>query len=520
VACAVLFATCGTIPDAVAETRTVRSGDNLQAVINAAMPGDVILLEAGATFRGNFTLPVKGGTAHITIRSAAPDTDLPAAGVRISPAYASRLPKLQSPNTAPAIRAAAGAHHWRLLFLELAANQFGAGEILRIGEGSSEQSQLSQVPYEIDVDRVYIHGDPVLGQKRGIALNGRSVTIRNSYISDIKYAAQDAQAIGGWNGPGPYLIENNYLEASGENFLLGGADPSIPNLVAEDIVFRSNHVTKPLAWRSQGWQVKNLFELKNARRVLIEYNVFENNWQQAQAGYAILLTPRNQDGGCPWCVVEAITFQYNIVRNVAGAFNLTGYDWPNVSAQTRQVWIRQNLFYGVSRSLGGTGWFMLIGDEPRDIIVDHNTIDHDGTTVVYAHGGTATAPEQMYGFQFTNNAQRHSSYGINGANVSFGSGVLAAYFPQSLVRGNWLSGGPASSYPSGNLFSGAFGDAFVNAAAGDYRLAAGSLLAGAATDGTNIGVDLAALQAGTSSVLAGLPLARPTPPARLRVIVR
>jgi hypothetical protein len=313
------------------------------------------------------------------------------------------------------------------------------------------------------------------------------------------------------------VIENNYLEASGENFLLGGADPSIPNLVTEDVVFRRNHVSKPLAWRSQSWQVKNLFELKNARRVLIEYNVFENNWQQAQAGYAILFTPRNQDGGCPWCVVEDVTFQHNIVRNVAAVFNVMGYDWPNVSAQTRNVRIQQNLFYGVSRAFGGTGWFMLIGDEPRDIIVDHNTIDHDGSAVLYAHGGTATAPEQILGFQFTNNAVRHNSYGINGADSAFGNGVLAAYFPGSTVRGNWLSGGSASRYPAGNLFAGAFGDAFVNAAAADYRVAPGSILAGAATDGSAIGADIASVLTGTEGVVEGVSIKCPTAPGNLRI---
>ena len=59
----------------------------------------------------------------------------------------------------------------------------------------------------------------------------------------------DTQAIGGWNGPGPYLIENNYLEAAGENVMFGGADPTIPNLVPSDITLRLNHLIKPRSWQ-------------------------------------------------------------------------------------------------------------------------------------------------------------------------------------------------------------------------------------------------------------------------------
>ena len=84
------------------------------------------------------------------------------------------------------------------------------------------------------------------------------------------------------------------------------------------------------------WQVKNIFELKNARRVRVEYNLFENNWQAAQPGYAVVFTPRNQDGGCPLCVVESVDFTHNIVRNVAAGVNILGYDTNNSSRQTKR----------------------------------------------------------------------------------------------------------------------------------------------------------------------------------------
>ena len=84
-----------------------------------------------------------------------------------------------------------------------------------------------------------VRGDPAKGQKRGIALNSASTTIRNSYIGDIKAVGQESQAIAGWNGPGPYTIENNFLEAAGVNILFGGADPAIPDLVPSDITIRA-----------------------------------------------------------------------------------------------------------------------------------------------------------------------------------------------------------------------------------------------------------------------------------------
>ncbi len=596
-----------------ASTIQVNAGGDLQAAINAAQPGDTISLATGATFVGNFVLPVKTGTAFITIRTAA-RAGLPDASTRVSPSHAPFLAKIRSNNSAAAIRTAPGAHHWRLELLEFPSTFEGYGDILQLGDGSSAQNQLWQVPYALELDRLYIHGDAVMGQKRGVALNAADVMIRNCYISEIKAVGFDAQAIGGWNGPGPFLIENNYLEASGENLLLGGSDPGIPNLVSENVTFRHNYVSRPMSWRdpvlptppnvsaaatvggslpagqysyrvvargrsgggtvvrstatadvrasvaggstasvrirwdavpdasvylvygrtagggtqwwtttgtaftdtgSAGsggaapgtpgdqWLVKNLFELKNARNVVVESNIFENNWAHGQVGYAILLTPRNQDGGCSWCVVENVTFQSNVVRNVGGGINILGYDYVNPSRQTANIRITNNLFYQINQSYGGSAWFLLVGDEPRNVVVDHNTVDAQGSAAVYVYGGSATAPRKVLGFQFTNNAIRHNDYGINGADSAFGTSTLTSFFPDSIVRGNWLQGGDSARYPGGNHFNGLFEAAFVNVAAGDYAAASGGILEGRATDGSNIGANIAALVTATKSVFNG-----------------
>jgi hypothetical protein len=440
----------------------VRAGEDLQTALNAARAGDEIRLERGATFTGNFVLPVFDGDAPVMVRTDLSAAELLPPDQRVTPAAAASFARIVSPNGSAALQTAPAARHWRLAFLEFPATRNGSGDIIQIGDGSSAQSQLSQVPSDITLDHLYVHGDPQKGQKRGIALNGASVTIRDCHVSDIKAVGADAQAIAGWNGPGPYVIENNYLEAGGEVFLLGGADPGIRDLVPSDVTIRHNQFSRPLEWRGSRWQVKNILELKNARRVVVEANLLENNWQAAQPGYAVLFTPRNQDGACPWCVVESVNFTHNVVRNVAAGINLSGHDSPNQSRQTNGIRIEGNLFDGVTTKMGGNGWGMLIGDGPRDVTVAGNTWQFDGTTLVYAYG----AP-RIDGFRFVNNAAPHGQYGINGADASTGTLTFERFFNAPVVAGNWLSGGPGGRYPTGNRFDAPFDPANAKGAGVD-----------------------------------------------------
>ena len=226
----------------------VSEGEDLQAAIDAARPGDTILLAPGARFVGNFVLPaISDGESFITLRTDG--SDLPPPGVRTGPFYAGRLAILQSPNADATLRTLPGAHHWRLENLEFRANHDGFGNIIDLGAGAPVQTSRADVPHTLILDRLYITGHLEVGQKRAIALNSASTEIRNSYIAGIRGVGMDTQAIAGWNGPGPYLIENNYLEAAGENVMFGGADPAIRDLVPENITIRRNVLAKPVAWR-------------------------------------------------------------------------------------------------------------------------------------------------------------------------------------------------------------------------------------------------------------------------------
>ena len=49
----------------------VQAGDDLQQALDAAQPGDEVLLTPGATYTGNFVLPKKAGDEPIVVRPAA-----------------------------------------------------------------------------------------------------------------------------------------------------------------------------------------------------------------------------------------------------------------------------------------------------------------------------------------------------------------------------------------------------------------------------------------------------------------
>jgi hypothetical protein len=477
-------------PPSAGSTITVPEGGDLQAAIDGAQPGDTILLVPGATYPGSFVLQAKGGSDFITIRSAAADSSLPPDGTRLTPSSVSQLPRVQGGVAGmPAFTTALGAHHYRLLFLEVVST-YAANDLIELGDGSNAQDTLSAVAHDLIVDRCYIHGDAATGQKRGIALNSASTSIVNSYISDIKSSESDAQAIAGWNGPGPFTITNNYLEASGENVLFGGGDPSIANLVPSDIILRQNHITKQISWMAEGWTVKNLIELKNAQRVTIDGNLIENNWAAAQMGYAFMWTPRNQDGTAPWSNVQQITFTNNLVRHVAAAFDLLGTDYSETSGTMNGITVRNNLFVDISAAnYGGMGWLVLTTGG-SGIVFDHNTVFTDGTSAVFADGNPVS------GFTFTNNIVPDNSWAVMGTGSSPGNGTIADYYPGSTFLRNVFIGGTSTTYPADNFYPPTI-DAvvFVDVVNGNYDLASGSPFRLAATDGTAIGCDLAAINA-------------------------
>lgn len=455
----------------------VKQGGDFQAAINRAKPGDTISLQAGATFKGAFKLPNKPNSEFITIRTSAADDRLPSSDTRIDPKkYADVLPKIVSNvKGEPAISAADGAHHYRFVGIEFGATIEGLYNIIQIG--TTEEKRVEDLPHHIEFDRVYVHGSPTEGQRRGIAANGKFIKIVNSYISDIKRKGEESQAIAAWGTDGPIEIVNNYLEGAGENVLFGGAESAL-ELTPTDCIVRSNHLNKPLNWREEGWLVKNLFEIKDGKRISVEYNLLTGNWGMGQNGTAVLFTVRTDSG--KEAAIEDVEFSNNIVNGSGSAINISGGE----ARGGRRLTIRNNLFADINgKRWNGEGHFMIATDWDT-LVIENNTIINSGN-ITNAYGNP------VRGLVFRNNVAFENAYGFMGDSTSPGNKTIDKFFPRGDVSFNAIVGGAAANYRGKNLYPSSVSQlGFTNAENGDYSLRSDSPLRAKGFGGKSIGADL------------------------------
>ncbi|HXG68508.1 MAG TPA: hypothetical protein VNO70_25660, partial [Blastocatellia bacterium] len=455
----------------------------------------------------------------IFIRSSSPVFDAGGAvppGKRVSPAYASEMVTLRA-NTGGStsvirtefVDGSKGASFYRVIGIRATVTNTLSAVLtapIRLGDVSAAQNQLAEIASDLIIDRCYIHGSPLAHVTRGVYINSARTAVIDSHIEEIHGVGQDTQAIISINTPGPLKIVNNYMEAAGENYLSGGADPAVQGLVTEDIEFRRNYMTKKLRWKSAiipapagvvataqaggaleadktytykvvalgpvgattavgdpsaaaqatttatdrqveislsrvqyptdernatsyriyvsadggatwlgyfthipadpsaathtvihdgaqtltsgspaavgtRWTVKNVFELKYGRRVLVEANILEYSWKPDQDGYGFLIKTANQDGGVNgnWAVTEDVTIRHNKVIHVGIGIAISHKATPDLLDGTKRVRVENNLFYDISTdwtatSTPATASCIAIGGAPPDVQFIHNTI--------------------------------------------------------------------------------------------------------------------------------------------------
>jgi len=229
--------------------------------------------------------------------------------------------------------------------------------------------------------------------------------------------------------------------------------------------------------------VKILFELKNARRVWVDGNVFEYNWQHPGYGFGITFTVRNEEGRSPWAVIEDVTFTNNIVRHSPSAVNIMGFDDRHPpSEQGKRILIRNNIFDDINGPRwGGKGRLFQLLRGTKDIVIEHNTAFHTGH-ILMAEG------DPHEGFIYRSNIAPHND-GMEGAGTGDGNSTLERHFPGAIVIHNVIIGGDPQRYPDGNFFPESVQAVpFANWSEGDYQL----IPSGAATQEVP-GVDAKAL---------------------------
>ena len=541
------------VTPAPGSTITVNAGADLQSALDSANCGDTIQLQAGGTFTGIFTFPAKSCDDNhwIIVRTSADDSLLPPEGSRLTPCYAgvSSLPGRPAFNctstnnvTAKVVMAttgegpiifASGANYYRLIGLE----------ITRLG-GTGFVDALASVANggtasNIIFDRVWMHGTAHDDTNRGLWLQGGTyLSAIDSFYTDfhcvsIAGACTDAQAIaGGLGSPpmGPYKITDNFLEASGENILFGGGSATG---TPADIQISQNHMFKPLTWMKgqpgyvggkdgNPFIVKNLFELKNAQRVLLEGNILENSWGGfSQVGFAILLTPKNQSGHlCPICQVTDVTIRDNSIHHVgaglqiANALDGTG---PGVGPPLdgQRYSIHDIVIDDIDgEKYNGPGEFAQVSVSPGAPVLQNVTLNHV-TAFPASHlfiiGDYLGTTSQMKNFVFTNSIVNAGLYPIwstggDATNCAYHDLPLATFkgcFTGSTFLNNVIiaapSNEPAIAWPAGNLFpASAAAVEFVNyngGDGGDYQLQPSSCYKEKGTDGSDLGANIAALNA-------------------------
>ncbi len=305
----------------------VHAGGNLQTVLNGVHCGDEVVIDAGALFSGNFLAPlIDCSKTPVLVRSASMASLR--AGVQVLQSQAGLMPMLSSPNDLSVLLFADGASGWYFAGINftVATGVQGLWNLITLSDGAAAVSQL---PSNVTFDRVLVHGNDQMCV-RGFLADAVNFALINSQVYDFVDTVQDTQAVLAYNSPGPFLIANNYLEATGENIMFGGGGtPTIAGNIPSDITVRLNNLNKLAAWYHQPapcggtgqaacYDVKNNFECKDCQRVLVDSNIMSHAVVQGQGECAIL----NIFSGF---YAFDVTFSNNLCQFAGGGFSINGF---------------------------------------------------------------------------------------------------------------------------------------------------------------------------------------------------
>lgn len=427
---------------------TVTVTSNLQMALDAAHAGDVLCLSG--VFAGSYTLPARADSGWVVVRSL---TSPVPPGTRVRPSHALQLSQLYTTagGGAATLAAARGARGWYVRELELTIGTgvtATLGTIVHLPRGASE----------IVFDRVLIRAGAAQNVQRCVALNSASTAIVHSWLDECHAKGFDSQAIVSWESDGPVLLDDNTLAGAGENLMLGGADPATPGVVPQDWTITRNHIWTPVEWKGR-WTKKNLFETKNARRILVEGNVLDGSWTDGQVGYAFVLKTANQSGACTWCSLNDVVIRRNLIVRAAGVFGITGREGSNtyrLDSLSRRLVIAENFADSIGLApYTGAQQLVAVMQGVADMTITGNTLGGTGITndLMVATPPTTAAVR----LTFTRNVLTRGQYPLHGC-----GGPILGCLPGAVFSANVFAG-PTFAAPAGITTAPTLADAITRA---------------------------------------------------------
>jgi len=519
-----------TMPTVTGNTYTVATCADIQTHLNSAAAANVNLTHAinippTLSCTQNYVLPSHtGGTGWILIRTSS-FANLPSEGTRASTANSSLMPILKynfGNGDEGVFEAKTGAQRYRFIGLDIQGNAAIAPNYSLIVTGYGNFNALN-TGYII-IDRCLLRDtDPNHATLRGVMMNAElgNTAIIDSYVTGIKDVGRtsDSQAVLITANPGPILIRNNFLRASGENIMTGGGGTPSSSVIPTNLTIQRNTIDKDPTWCcTLQWLQKTLLELKCSNKVLIEGNDFLNMpWDDG--GNTFRLTVRGNSGstpgGDPWCETSDITIRYNLAANVTNFINSFGSDdgGPGFESMHSKRWhIHDNLIYGLGWICGGGAscgrFYQIQGGgqgtnctdpiptcKNENLTIAHNTIDDVKEALFYndasgfggigldfrdnlinVNGGRGAYSMSLWGTNLLNAAWGTTWNWANNRLAGIGGGEDTGLYPQG-----------TNSYPA-NITN----FLWTNRAARDYTLQSSSPAKGTASDGTDQGVNFSA----------------------------
>ena len=226
-------------------------------------------------------------------------------------------------------------------------------------------------------------------------------------------------------------------------------------------------------------------ELKHAKRVLIEGNVFENSWADGQVGWGLIFqSVTDHPELAPWTQTADVTMRYNVVKNVWGGIDLTANGWNGSGVPMTRISVENNLFQNIGGETMAIGVQLLNG--LTDVSVRHNTIVRNTQAYgmpVSLDGGGAGRIALMDNVFATGTPYG----GIFKSGGLLGAAALSAFAGSTGWQnaGNvYVQDAGASSEAPGNLFA---PDLTSVGFASDWSLSGSSPYKGKASDGNDPG---------------------------------